>query len=106
MRRVLIQKVTEDKKGAFVPVGKVYEGWEKEKPALHKPYFLYHDAVFRTSKVVSIHDDFIETRNSVYRLSIVGEYSTDTSEREPSSDSVDEDDSKVTQNLFVLGMIR
>ena len=106
MRRVSIQKVTEDKKGTFVPVGKAYEGWEKEKPALHKPYFVYHDAVFKTSEVASIRDDLIGTRNSVYRLTVIGGYSTDPSKEETPSVSDEEEDTKVTQNLFVLGMIR
>jgi hypothetical protein len=96
MKKVTIQKVIKDENGNFVSTGKTLEGWEKQRPAVNKPYVVLHRGVFKTSAVSEIQDDLIFTRNSVYKVTIIGEY----------QDSSEELDSSTTQNILILGIGR
>ena len=96
MRKVSIQKVIEGEKGQYKTVGKKLEGWERLKPTVKKPYIVLHKGIFRTSSVVGVQDDLIFTRNSIYRIVILGEY----------KDSADGLDTNTTQNILMIGIGR
>jgi hypothetical protein len=94
MRRVSIQKVTNDETNTFVCLGKPHEGLEQVKPSVGKPYYIYDNSgqVLKTSAVIKVMDGFFETQNSYYKLTVL--------ENEP-FDLLGEDEPESTQKLVL-----
>lgn len=57
---------------------KVIEGWENNEPQLGKSYLIFQESgrVVRTSPLTRISGDFLQTRNSLYQLEIIGDPNT------------------------------
>ncbi len=94
MRRISLQKVIRDLSNSFIDDGKAHDGWEDVKPAVGEPYCIYCESggILNTSNVVTINDGYLETLNSIYKLTIL--------EEEPFT-LTGEMDSKVTRKYFL-----
>lgn len=85
MRRVRLQRIIQDGKEDFVTLGRAFEGLEPLKPRIGQEYLMFDDSgkVVRTSAVVRVHDGFIETQNSFYKLTVLEEEPFDLGGEEP-----------------------
>jgi len=94
MRRISLQKVIRDKSNSFIHDGKAHEGWEDVKPAVGEPYCIYCESggILKTSDIEKINDGYLETLNSIYKLTVL--------EEEPFT-LTGEKDSKVTRKYFL-----
>lgn len=55
---------------------RVIEGWENGEPQLGKSYLIFQESgrVVRTSPLTRISGGFLQTRNSLYQLEIIGDF--------------------------------
>ncbi len=85
MRRVRLQRIVQSGTEEFVTLGTPFEGLEPLKPRAGQEYLLFEDSgkVVRTSPVVRLHEGFIETQNSFYKLTVLEEEPFDLAGEEP-----------------------
>jgi hypothetical protein len=56
-------------------LNKVIEGWEDGEPRVGKSYRVFQDSgrVIRTSPLTRVSGEFLQSRNSLYQLEVIGE---------------------------------